>query len=170
MWAWGKPRIASLLYAFIRQVQILEDTIADVGERYTIAGADDARLAILGKIVGQSRLGAWSTETYRAVIRGRIRAAHSHGRHDDIVEVLRLATRVTERIRLDYIPHAKVYVTMPRFIDADMLEAVRFLLPKARAAGVQLQLLVSGSTDPDDTFLWGDVWATNEEWAGAIVL
>jgi hypothetical protein len=151
---WGKPRIASLLYALIRQVQVLEDTIADVAERYTIDGADDARLAILGKIVGQSRLGAWSTETYRAVIRGRIRAARSHGRTDDLIEVLRLVTETTDPIAVEHVVPATAIITMPAPVDDEHMIAVEFLLPKTRAAGVKLHFIRPVSDTPLD---WADV-------------
>lgn len=137
---WGKPRIASLLYALIRQVQDLEDTIWEVSERYQIDTADDARLNVLGRIVGQPRFG-FNTETYRAVIRGRIRAARSHGRTDDIVEVLRLATETTDPITVEHFIPATVRVTMPEHVDADHMAAVAFLLPKARAAGVRLEFI-----------------------------
>lgn len=145
---WGKPRIASLLWALIRQTQILEDTIKEVGDAYTIDGADDARLAILGKVVGQSRLGAWSTETYRSVIRGRIRAARSHGRSDDIVEVLRLATGITDPIQVEHPGGATVVITLPENVDADTMVAVAFLLPKARAAGIAQHLVNPPPADP----------------------
>jgi hypothetical protein len=150
---WGKPRIASLLFALIRQVQDLEDAIDEVSERYRIDTADDARLTVLGKVVGQSRLGDWDTETYRAVIRGRIRASRSHGRTDDIVEVLRLATGETDPIDVQHLSPATAIITMPNPIDVAHMAAVVFLLPKARAAGVKLHLTVPFSATP---LTWAD--------------
>lgn len=150
---WGKPRLASLLFALIRQVQDLEDTIDAVGLAYQIDTADDARLAILGKVVGQSRLGAWDTETYRAVIRGRIRASRSHGRHDDIVEVILLVTQTTEPILVTHLVPATVLVELGEPVDAEHMIALAFLLPKTRAAGVRLNFVtpISGGFSFDSS-------------------
>lgn len=150
---WGKPRIASLLYALLRQTQILEDTIWEVSEAYQIDTADSARLDVLGRIVGQPRFG-FSDEEYRAVIRGRIRAARSHGRTDDIIEMLRLVTGTTDPITVTHLPRATAVVEMPEPVDADAMTAVAYLLPKTRAAGVQLHLFVPTSSPG---LAWADV-------------
>ncbi len=165
---WGKPVIAALLHGYIAQVQQLEDDAWEVLNAFDVRTCDATRLAILGKIVGQANFG-WSTATYRAVIMAKIAANKSKGREDDLVRVISLATGATG-VGILAVGFATLYITLPGAITDDQLEALVFLLPRTRAAGVQLQLLVSGSTDPDDTFLWGDVWATTEKWAGAITL
>lgn len=135
----GKPRIASLMLAMMNRVQELEDATWDVLERYTIDGADDARLDVLGRVVGQPNLG-WITETYRAVLRGKIRANRSRGLAIDIVEVCNFVTPTDEQVLL-LEPGYATLIVQPQFeVDADIQAALVFLLPKTRAAGVQMHV------------------------------
>lgn len=134
---WGKPRIAALLRAYLRQVQIIEDTVWDVLDRYTITGADTARLDVLGRIVGQPRY--WSDdEIYRAVIRGKIRANRSRGLTEDIVEVVQAVTPTDDTVHVEHYSPATAYVWAEAPIADNIATALEFLLPKTRAAGVQL--------------------------------
>ncbi len=135
---WGKPRIAALLQAMVNQVQGFEDEVWEVLERYTLDGADDARLAVLGRIVGQHNAG-WTTEEYRAVLRGKIRANSSCGRADDIIEVIVLVMQLTtEVVHVYHYSPATAAVLPASIITSFELEALNFLLPKTRSAGVQV--------------------------------
>lgn len=162
---WGKPRIAALLRAYLRQVQIIEDTVWDVLDRYTIAGADTARLDVLGRIVGQPRY--WSDdEIYRSVIRGKIRANRSRGLTEDIVEVVRCVPPATESlVRVYHFSPATMLVVPVVEVSAAALEALAFLLPATRAAGVQMHVAfapaaVTGEYDFDSTgILFDDLTA-----------
>jgi hypothetical protein len=166
---WGKPVVAALLHSYVAQIQRLEDDAWEVLGAFDVRTCDATRLAILGKVVGQANFG-WSTETYRSVIMAKIAVNRSKGREDDLLRVISLAAGVTIGVGITALGFATLYVTLPGAITDDQLEALLFLLPKTRSAGVQLQLLASGSTDPDEIFLWGDTWATTENWAGAFVL
>ena len=139
---WGLPRVASLLLAMVNRLQELEDEHwgADgLFALYTIDGADDTRLAVLGRIVGQPNQG-WNTETYRAVIRGKIRANRSRGLTDDIVEVMRIVPPAEGTVTVfHYVP--ATMAVMPNFeTDADQLVALMYLLPKTRSAGVKMHV------------------------------
>jgi hypothetical protein len=136
---WGKPRMAALLQSFVARVQELEDATFEVLAAFNIDTADAARLAVLGRIAGQTNYG-WSTETYRSVIRAKIRANRSRSTEDDIVDVIRLAMGSEGRIFLQHMVPATCWVWLTDGVDDDHLEALQFLLPKTRAAGVQLQL------------------------------
>lgn len=166
---WGKPVVAALLASYVKRVQELEDDAWEVLEAFDVRTCDATRLAILGRIVGQSNLG-WDTETYRAVIKARIAANRSHGREQDLVTVILLATGISGTIGVEAVGFANLMITLPGAVSDEGLVALRFLLPKTRAAGVGMQLLLSGSEEPDETFVWNDPWATDEYWAGAVVL
>jgi hypothetical protein len=135
---WGKPRVAALLQAYVERVQELEDATWEVLERYTIEGADTARLDVLGRVVGQPRFWA-DDEIYRAVIRGKIRANRSRGLTEDIVEVIQAVTPTDQPVHVESVPIATAVVWAEAPIGADdIIVALRFLLPKTRAAGVRL--------------------------------
>lgn len=137
---WGKPRMAAMLRSFLNRVQELEDAGWEVLEAFNINTADDARLAVLGRIVGQPNFG-WSTETYRSIIRAKIRTNRSKSREDDIVDVIRLAMNSESRIYLQHMSPATVLVWLTDGLDEDHEEALLFLMPKTRAAGVKMQLM-----------------------------
>lgn len=84
---WGKPRIASLLGAFLDRCQVIEDELWAMLERRDLATADLVGLVVLGKIVGQPRFG-FATEDYRKLIEARGRANRSQGRSGDLLAVL----------------------------------------------------------------------------------
>lgn len=136
---WGKPRIAALLRAMVQRVQEIEDTTWDIMARYTVDGADTARLDVIGRVVGQPRF--WGDDdTYRWVIRAKIRANRSRGLVDDIIQVIQLATQVTTVTQVESYAPATMTVVLGEMIDTARQVALAFLLPKTRPAGVQLHL------------------------------
>lgn len=149
---WGKPRVASLLRAMVNRVQELEDAGWEVMNAYDVDQADATRLAILGKIVGQINYG-WSLETYRAVVRAKIRANQSRGLTDDLCEVIQIATGSTGRVFVRSYAPATVFVWIEDGLDAAHLVALEFLLPKTRAAGVQQHFFWT-----EDGLSTGAVW------------
>src|SRR5690554_3982655 len=86
---YGKPRIASILVAVMRQVQDLANAIHDATIGRNVDSDDPKILATIGKIVGQER-GPLSLEEFRTAIKARIRISRSHGRLKDLIEVLKL--------------------------------------------------------------------------------
>jgi len=87
---WGKPRIASFVWAITSEVQELEDAITSVLTLRLVDNAGDVQLAALGRLVGQANTGGFATELYRALIRAKIRTNRSHGTLRDILETLAL--------------------------------------------------------------------------------
>ncbi len=135
---WGRPRVAALLRAYLRQVQNLEDCAQEVLAAFDINVADAERLAVLGRVVGTPNFG-WDLETYRAVIRAKIATNRSRGLESDITNVLRLITgNYTDPIVTHSLVPATLLVEMGYPVSDEHMVAVRFLLPKARAAGVRL--------------------------------
>ena len=162
-WAWGKPRIAAMLRAMLRRVQEIEDTTWEVLEAYTIDGADTARLDVLGKIVGQPRF--WGDDDiYRAVIRGKIRANRARGLTDDIIEVVQLVLADGDvDVTVAPMVPATVLVYTASAVDAAHASAFKYLLPKARVAGVQQHFF--WTEDGAGEHLWGEgFWGDDAGW------
>lgn len=146
---WGKPFVAALTSAFAREIQTLEDTLWEMLELRTIDGADLARLKVIGKIVGQPRLG-FDTEHYRTLIKARALANVSRGRGSDIFGVLDLLLGPGDYAI--YTPgNATLYLVALQPVDAVGLSMVEQILPDTRSAGVGLELL--SSTEADAGFL-----------------
>lgn len=152
---WGRPVIAAILRSYINQVQELEDAAFEVMGAFDVNTCDATRLAVLGRVVGQPNQG-WDTETYRAVVRAKIATNRSHGREDDIVQVVRLVlgpdgdgmgVTVTS-----FAPAAMRVEPTGGTVPTSARTALRTLLPHARAAGVQ-QHLVARHADPG--LVWG---------------
>jgi hypothetical protein len=87
---WGKPRIASFVWALTTEVQELEDAIFSVITLRLVDNAGDVQLEVLGRIVGQRNVGGFDTELYRALIKAKIRTNRSRGSLKDIHETLAL--------------------------------------------------------------------------------
>lgn len=155
---WGKPKIAALLQSFLNHTTSLEDAAWDVLEARTLDNADAVRLVVLGKIVGQPNFG-WDLETYRAVIRGKIRTNRSRALSDDIIEVVRLITQTTLPVRIEHFAPATMWAILTEPAPtANELTALRFLLPKARGAGVKQHFFWAPSANPGE---WADdVWGS----------
>ena len=152
---WGKPVIAAILQSYINRVQEFEDDCFEVMNAFDVRTCDATRLAVLGKVVGQPNLG-WETETYRAVVRAKIATNRSHGRENDVVNVLRLILGSPEGMTVDlqHLVPATVLVSPSEHVDETHMPAVAYLLPKARAAGVKL-LFVNPPAGP------GLTWASS---------
>lgn len=94
---WGKPRIASILYAYLREVQALEDALwsyiagldVDTCGRWVLEG--------LAKIVGESRRPT-SIDTLRTLVRGRVAVNASDGTPGAIARVISTLTAGTVQV------------------------------------------------------------------------
>jgi len=157
---WGKPFVAALLSAFIEQIQALEDTLWEMLELRTLAGADLPRLKVLGKIVVQPRLG-FDTEAYRKVIEARALVNVSRGRASDILGALDVLFGAGE-YQLTEMGNATLSLTALQPVDAMGLAMAAAILPDVRAGGIGLQFDFSDT----DIARWGyatwgvDVWAS----------
>jgi hypothetical protein len=162
---WGKPFIAALLSAFTREIQTLEDTLWEMMELRTLPLADLPRLKVLGKIVGQPRLG-FDTEDYRLLIEARALANVSRGLGSDLLAVLTLLLGQGDFAMVE-MGNATLYVTALLPVDDTGVLMVEQILPDTRAAGVGLHFLF---TDDPDIALWGTAEWGNDDWASVRVL
>lgn len=131
---WGKPRLATLMQAFLAEVQELEGVFRDIEEQRDLPTADATRLEVIGRLVGQSALGL-SLEGHRALIRARVRTNQSTGRHDDILTVLRLLG-LTGTINVRNAGIAAIVVEIPDAITDEQAFSVHYLIPDIRSAGI----------------------------------
>lgn len=150
---WGKPLVAWLLASFTREIQQLEDTVWEIMEARTLPLADMPRLKVLGKIVGQPRLG-FDLERYRTMIEARGLANRSRGRASDLLGILQLILGAGNYI-LTVPGGAEIYLLALQPIAAADLSMVTAVLPDARAAGVGLSFVSSTALAYDGTeIIW----------------
>jgi hypothetical protein len=163
---WGKARIAALLCAFIDRIQELEDDLHEIMTARTLEEADIVRLKVLGKLIGQPRLG-FSEEDYRILLQARGLANVSRGRARDIIAVLELIIGPGQ-YTLTEVGDATLHLTTDIELDANDVAMLRQVVPDVRAAGVGLQLLFP--TD-GDVGIWGvSTWGSPTEWGSVVVL
>jgi len=148
-WAWGKPRIGSLLSAFTDLLQLQEDDAWDILDERTLANGDLVRLRVLGKIVGQPRFDA-DLETYRKMIQARGLANVSKGRASDVFAVLNVLIGAGE-YQLRELGDATLLLTVHAPSGAN-LKPVPLILPDVRAAGVGLHFVLAPPTTNGLTF------------------
>jgi hypothetical protein len=165
-WAWGKPRIAALLCAFIDRIQEIEDDLHAVMLERTLAEGDLVRLKVLGKLIGQPRLG-FALEDYRILLQARGLANVSRGRARDIIAVLELIIG-PGLYTLTEVGDATLHLTTDIELDANDVAMLRQVVPDVRAAGVGLQLLFPTDADAG---IWGvSTWGSPTEWGSVVTL
>jgi hypothetical protein len=84
----GKPIFAAMLKSYLRQVQDLEDATVAVSASRDVDTADETRLEVIGRIVGQPPSGA-SLETYRLYVKVRILVNRSDGSPETVKKIAR---------------------------------------------------------------------------------
>ncbi len=170
---WGKPRWAALYAAFGREVQELEDAAVDVITSLFLDNATGARLAMLGKIVGQLDPGLGEA-IFKLLIRVRIRINRSEGSRDDVIEVLQLLgiPKAQRTIANDF--PAKIRVTLTGTLPLP-IELLTQLINQTLSAGVGANVIWAGTgaffafTNATVTAgannLWGNEATSGTPWA-----
>lgn len=140
---WGKPVIASCVWALCQEVQEAEDMLWGVMESRLVNNAGAAQLRVLGRLVGEPDVGL-PLEEYRVLVRAKIRSNRSHGRAKDFTEVA------------GYLYDGKVSVadTGPAlatvvYEDAagQSFRSIRKITENTRAAGVLIELFIEAGAD-----------------------
>lgn len=83
----NSPNLNALVGALVKPLQSLADEIERLGDGRYISAAQDNRLDILGRLVGQARLGM-SDEDFKAWIKVRILLNRSSGTMENVFEIL----------------------------------------------------------------------------------
>lgn len=147
----GKPRIASIVYAFGVQLQELETAIFDVIEDRALDVATNAQLEALGRIVGEPRYGRTDTQ-YRLAIRGRILANRSNGNWSDLLKLLEL---MRSGESYTWWENQADIVFFSESTDHDLDRIVLDFLRDASGAGVTVNMVAPATSA--DSFEFGDV-------------
>ncbi len=156
---WGKPTIASFIWAITSEVQELEDAIFSVINLRMVDNAGDVQLEVLGRIVGQKNFG-FDTETYRALIKAKIRTNRSRGTLKDILETAKLL-------------HPEVawsiagWATLAVFVeDASELSLLALNIALFSAKRAEEGILLYSSELPTGEGLLGDTYTDTEPGTG----
>jgi len=139
--------IQKLLTAWLAPFQDIENCLQQLVTERSVDDSVGAQLDVLGKIVGQSRLGQ-DDDLYRRYIRARISANRSKGRISDILRVSDLivyddaATYVLDN------EGAAAYVLRVEgtTVTIPVLQALAYFLRSATSAGVRS--MVQGNQNP----------------------
>lgn len=160
-----KPRLEAWMRSFLDEVQELEDATFEVLESRDVDNAEDAQLELLGRVVGQVRVGP-TDEVFRLFIKVRIRINRSHGKAVDVIEVGRLATDGrTQKFYPLYPASHVIDVLEPLDVTlAPLASYIAQLIAEATGGGIESSL--HWSDDPEDeTFALaeGDVEELDED-------
>jgi hypothetical protein len=139
------PVLTAIVRSFAEQLQEVETMLLDIYLKVRLGSATAETLNILGKIVGEYRLGRDDTD-YAAAIQGRIKANRSNGRIEDILEALNLTESATYEIEELGNMILMVRQAGVSGIDIDTVNAV---LQRARGAGVKAYYQYQYTTDID---------------------
>lgn len=147
-----KPRLEALARVFLDRCQELENVFWDIIEKRLIENAVGVQLDVLGKIVGQPRIGD-TDDIYRLHIRARIRINISNGTPNDILEIAALLLQGARFSFDEYYPASFVIDVLDPMLEDPFF--VWSLIGEARAAGVGHSLYFSDD-DEDDTFAFAE--------------
>lgn len=147
----GAPRLEGYLSALLDEVQALEAAIQQVKAGYHIDDAVGAQLDVLGRIVGQPRIGQ-DDESFRTYVLARVAANKSSGRTKDLLNVVRLATSNEPNARHEFWRSLKTFVVFIEGISRERAQAIADLL--GDAAGATRRVIVSTTPAVDTAFRW----------------
>lgn len=153
----NKPRLEAWLRIYLRQVQLLDDATYDVMIARMIDLATGAQLDLIGKIVGERRLGRTDTE-FRVFIYVRIQANRSAGTTPELLKIIELLSSPTPAHYDEYYP-ASILLEFAELTPRDP-RTIYHAVQGARAGGVRLNFVVP-TTTPDLQFLYSDVGDTD---------
>lgn len=142
------------LASYLRQIQALEDLLWEIIEAREVATANIFRLAVIGKLIGQDRHG-FSLEDYRTVILARGLANRSDGAGPALGRTL-VALLGAGAFDFYFTGPACITVVIIDVTTAEDVRMVTEVLPYARAAGVQINLIYT-LTAAAEAFVWDTI-------------
>lgn len=144
----NRPIFLAWLASYLRQVQLLEDATYDVIVSRFLDRATNAQLELIGKIVGEPRLGR-DDDLYRIFVAARIRINRSFGRYRDVLDVYNIISS-TPKILVEMAP-ARLFLQL---LDVPSIDPVLILgmLRDTKAGGVGLSM-ISPTAAPSKQFL-----------------
>jgi len=170
----SSPKVTGILTTYLKQFQVLEDTVWDVINSRMVDTAVGAQLDMLGDLVGEARKGRNDTD-YRAAVRLRIRVNRSQGRAVDVIDV---ATQGSGAPAI-YREYPESLVWEVELNNSSSPVEVAKLLMQTKAAASRGYIVYTVWPTPADTMRWnsvtapvaGRVWAHTsgapvKRWAG----
>lgn len=142
-----KPKISALLASWLSELQAAENALWQLYVERVVAVATGHALDVLGTIVGQPREGRVD-DVYRVWIGARILVSRSSGKVKELIPIVK---KLLDGVRVkheEYYPASFMLRVLTR-IDPVTGDQIAKLLRLAKAAGVQMQFVWTGS---DDTF------------------
>jgi hypothetical protein len=146
--------LRAVLSAFLSEVQGLENTVFDVIVSRLIGFAKGVQLDMLGRFVGENRLGRSDTD-YRAAIRLKTYINGSSGRPEDLILIARAITGLSVVNYYDISP-GNCRLVIPGWTPDD--GSLHAFLQTICPAGVRLVDVTSGLTET--LFRMGDRMGT----------
>ena len=132
----GKPRIASFVWSFVEEIQLLEDAIQSVITLRQVDNAGLEQLKILGKLVGEP-YASQGLETYRAYVKARILVNRSGGTINDLLRVIQLLSTAIPTWWTENTNQVVITIANDAVVDLDGLNA---MLREAKKANEGLYL------------------------------
>ena len=153
-----KPRIKALIDACVGELQLLVDEVFNATVSLTVNNATGAQLDLLGRIVGEPRLGL-DDEDYRRFIRVRVRANRSSGSQDELIDIFQQMLATTEDpadIDVAFISeHPAGFILSAAALanlEQTLIDRINQIITIAKPAGVQFTLTVDDGTG----LIWDD--------------
>lgn len=142
--------MVDFLSILVAPFQTLEDTLQQMLTMRTVDSAQGVNLDIIGKIVGQARIGAavGNDDIYRQYIRARIATNLSRGLPQDLYTIARLITGTTPlvdgRIIVRTVWNATFILELQDIpVDEDTAIVLQQMLVAAVSAGVRIVIIYS---------------------------
>lgn len=133
------PKLRALLAAFLSELQLIDDSLADLHDGNFIEQAFGQRLDILGKVVGQQRA-QMCDDDYRLWIRARILLNHCQGNAEDIYKILQVVLGEDVTLRIDEHPEAVFTLSVLKVVEKYDMGMILRLINAAKPVGVSAQL------------------------------
>lgn len=149
-----KPRLEALIASYLEEVQLLEDAIWQVIDGRMLDEAVGHQLDVLGKLVGQPRVGDTDDE-FRVYIQARIAANRSDGTAPD---VMRVAETLLSELDWHYRELFPASIVVEAFGVPKLARTIAELIRSSRLAGVAFGFHFSESREDEAlTFADGDL-------------
>jgi hypothetical protein len=132
----GKPRIASIVWAFVSEIKELENAIQSVINLRQLDNAGLEQLKVLGKIVGEP-YASQDVEVYRAYVKARILVNRSGGTINDLLRVIQLLSTAIPSWWTENTNQVVITIANDAVVDLDGLNA---MLREAKKANEGLYL------------------------------
>jgi hypothetical protein len=148
----GAPVIEAILASWADQCQDIEDMLVDVLVLMALPDATGVQLDILGRIVGEPRLGRTDDE-YRIAIGARVRGNRSNGTVEDIIAVL--VASDDRGYLVQEFERASFQVFADDAMTADAAGVVNNVLQSIKGAGIRADFIYQ-TVDNDNALTFAD--------------